>query len=219
LNRPYRRQEKRVNVCVTAALILPMLLISIGSTVYAHFVMSAQLVGTVNVTSGSVVIEITGWAIESTNTIDANDNSIILGDELKIQGVTDGDSQVIGLNITVNPIFPDWYLNLTVNIHNTLDSIPVRLNRAIYYYDSNNNQIQTDEAGLLNLFRIKYFDAWYNATTGDPIADITTYDIWPCKTVTTLESLTFDGQNYPELQGQTFCFLVVVTATYPMTGG
>jgi len=177
--------------------------------------MSTQLTSIVNITSGSVAIEITGWRIESTNTIDANDNGIILGDELKIENVTDGNGKVIGLNITANPIFPEWHLNLTVDIHNILNSIPVRLDRTIYYFDSSNNQVETDEAGLLNLFRIRYFDAWYNATTGEPIPDITTHDLWPCDTVTTLESLTFDGQEHPELQGQTFCFLIVITGGNP----
>ena len=217
MNRPHRRQQKKINVSLAAAIILPMLLISIGSTVYANFVMSTQLTATCTATSGSVAIEITDWKIESTNTIDANGNGVILEDELKIDSVIDGDGiTIIGLNITANPIFPDWYLNLTVDIHNILNSIPVRLNRTIYYFDSSNNQVETDETGLLNLFRIRYFDAWYNATTGEPIPDITTHDLWPCDTVTTLESLTFDGQNYQkELQGQTFCFLVVITGKHP----
>lgn len=220
MNRRYRRKERRVNVCVAAALILPMLLISIGGTVYANFVMSTQLTCTANITSGSAAIEITGWTIQSTNTMDANGNGIIFEDELKIENVIDGNGKVIGLNITANPIFPDWYLNLTVDIHNMLASIPVQLNRTIYYFNSTlNDWVETDEAGLLSRYRIKYFDAWYNATTGQPIPDITTHDIWPCETVTTLESLTFDGQDYPELQGQTFCFLVVITADYPKNGG
>ena len=214
-----RWQKKRINVSVAAALILPLLLISIGSTAYAEFIMSAQLICTTNITSGSAAIEITGWQIKSTNTIDANGNGIILDDELKIESVTDGNGKVIGLNITANPIFPGWYLNLTVDIHNTLESIPVNLNRTIYYFNSTiNDWVETDEAGLLNLFRLRYFDAWYNAT-GHLIPEITTYDLWPCKTVTTLESLTFDGQDYPELQGQTFCFLVVITPTYPSGNG
>jgi hypothetical protein len=197
-----------------------MLLISLGSVVYADFIMSAQLVCTANINSGSPVIEITGWAVESTNTIDADDDGTIMGDELKIESVTDGDGKVIGLNITANPIFPDWYLNITVDIHNTIDSIPVNLNRTIFYWNSTvNDWVETYEDGLLSLFRIRYSDEWYNATTGEPIPDITTLDIWPCRTVTTLESLTFDGQNYPELQRQTFCFMVVITATYPENGG
>ena len=215
MNRRYKRQEKRVNVSVAAALILPMLLISIGGTVYANFVTSTQLTCTANITSGSAAIEITDWTIQSTNTIDANGNGITFGDELQIENVTDGNGKVVGLNITANPIFPDWYLNLTVDIHNTLTSIPVNLNRTLLYYNTTLNEfVETNEAGLLSLYRIKYFDAWYNATDY-LIPDITTYDIWPCDTVTTLESLTFDGQNYPELQGQTFCFLVVITADPP----
>lgn len=194
-----------------------MLLISIGSTVYANFVMSTQLTCTANITSGSVAIGITGWTINSTNTIDANGNGEIFGDELKIENVIDGGGDVIGLNITVDPIFPDWYLNLTVDIHNTLESIPVQLNRTIYYFNNTlNDWDETDVPGLYDLFKIKYFDAWYNATTGQLIPDITTYDIWPGKTVTTLESLTFDGQDYQkELQGQTFCILVVIKADPP----
>lgn len=192
-----------------------MLLICIGGAVYANFIMSTRLTCIANITSGSVVTEITDWKINSTNTIDANGNGITFGDELQIEEVTDGNGKVIGLNITANPIFPDWYLNLTVDIHNTIDSIPVQLNRTIYYFNSTiNDWVKTDEAGLLNLFRIGYFDAWYNAT-GHLIPDITTYDIWPCETVTTLESLTFDGQDYPELQGQSFCFVVVITADPP----
>lgn len=219
MTRPYKRRESRANLCV-ALVIFPMLLISIGSAVYANFVMSNQLVCTAILKSGSVAVEIVGWKVKSTNTIDANDNNQIFGDELKIENVTDGDGKVIGLNITADPIFPDWYLNLTVDVHNTLDSIPVRLNRTILYWDTNvEDWVETDEAGLLSLFRIKYLDAWYNTTTGELISDITTRDIWPCKTVTTLESLTFDGQDYPELQGQTFCFLMIISATYPKKGG
>ena len=193
-----------------------MLLISIGGTVYANFIMSTQLTCTANITSGSAAIGITGWTIQSHNTIDANGNGIIFGDELKIENVIDGADEVIGLNITANPIFPDWYLNLTVDIHNTLDSIPVNLSRVIYYFNTTlKDWVKTDEAGLLSLFRIKYFDAWYNTTTSQLIPDITDHLIYPGKTVTTLESLTFDGQNYPELQGKTFCILVVITADPP----
>lgn len=195
-----------------------MLLISIGGTVYANLVMSTRLTCTANITSGSATIGITGWAINATNTIDANGNGIKFGDELKIENVIDGGGDVIGLNITVDPIFPNWYLNLTVDIHNTLDSIPVQLNRTIYY--SNDTLLpgwdETDVAGLYDLFKIRYFDAWYNATTGELIPDITTHIIMPDETVTTLESLTFDGQDYQkELQDQTFYILVVITAHSP----
>ncbi|MDH5770751.1 MAG: hypothetical protein OEZ25_05645 [Candidatus Bathyarchaeota archaeon] len=218
MNRPCRRSGKRVNVCVVAALIIPILLISVGSTVYAHFVMSTRLTCFTTVESGDIIIEVTGWKIKSTNTMDVNDNGVIVGDELKIEGVTDGDGKTIELDIAVDPIFPDWNLDLTVDIHNTADSTPVRLIRTIYYFDSDGNQLETDEAGLLSLFRINYFDEWYDSS-GNLIPDITTYDIWPCNTVTTLESLTFEGQDYPELQDQTFSFQVEITPTYPTNGG
>jgi hypothetical protein len=197
-----------------------MLLLSIASIAYANLTVSNQLICSANINSGSPAIEITGWLIQSTNTIDANDNGVIIGDELKVESVIDGDGKVKGLNITADPIFPHWYLNLTVDIHNTLESIPVRLNRTIFYFnDTINDWAETDILGLYDLFKIKYFDAWYNATTGDPITDISTHDIYPCQTVKTLECLKFDGQEYPELQDQTFSFLVVITATYPETNG
>lgn len=199
---------------------LPILLISIGGIAYANFIASSQIICSANINSGSPAIEITGWTVQSTNTIDANGNGVVDGDELKIESVIDGDGKVKGLNITADPIIPDWYLNLTVDIHNMLESIPVRLNRTIFYFnDAISNWVEIDIAGLYDLFKIVYFDAWYNTTTGDPIPDITTYDIYPCQTVRTLESLTFDGQDYSELQGQTFCFIVVITATYPETNG
>jgi len=218
LRNRYNRRENRTKVCAVATLILPILLIAIGSTAFAEFIMTARLTATTTAESGDIAIEISGWKIESTNTIDANGNGVTLGDELKIEGVTDGDGKTIELGITVDPIFPDWYLNLTVGVHNTLVSTPVTLIRRIFYFDSNNNPVETDVAGLLSLFRIKYSDKWYDET-GQPIPDITTYEIWPCHTITTLESLTFDGQNYPELQDQTFSFMIEIQAIYPQTGG
>ena len=218
MTRRCKCNERRVNVCVVVALILPILLISVGSTVYAHFVMSTRLTCFTTVESGDIIIEVTGWKIKSTNTMDVNGDGVVVGDELKIDGVTDGDGKIVELGITVDPIFPDWNLDLTVDIHNTADSTPVRLIRTIYYFDSDGNQLETDEAGLLSLFKINYFDEWYDSA-GNLIPDITTHDIWPCNTVTTLESLTFEGQDYPELQDQTFSFQVEITPTYPNNGG
>lgn len=214
MTRHCRCKERRVNVCVLASLVLPMLLISVGSAVYANLVLSTQLTCITNIVSGDPVIEMTGWEIRSHNTVDANGNGVIVEDELKIESVTDGAGEVVGLDITVDPILPNWHLELATDIHNMVDSIPVRLSRQIYYFDSEGNQVPTDEAGLLTLFSIRYSDSWYTSN-GEPIPDVTTYDIWPCKTVTHVESLTFEGQ----LEGQSFSFLAEVTATYPNNGG
>lgn len=198
---------------------VPMLLISLGSAVYANLVMSTEMTCTASITSGSPSIEITRVHVESTNSIDANNNGVIFGEELMIEPLTDGDGKTVWLNITADPIFPEWHLNLTVDIHNTLDSIPVNLHRTLYYYDSSiSNWVECNEDALLNLSGIRYFDAWYNTTSGELITDITTYELWVCETVTVLESVAFDGQYFSELQGQSFCFMVVITPTYPNGG-
>jgi len=213
MNRLKLRKEKRAKVCVVATLILPMLLISIGSTVYANMVMSTQLTAITSITSGDPVIEMTGWEIISHNAIDVNGNGVVVGDELKIESITDGAGEVVALDVTVDPAFPNWHLELATDIHNMVDSTPVWLSPQIYYLDSEGNQAPTDEDGLLILFSMRYSDSWYTSE-GEPIQDITTYDVYPSQTVTHLESLTFEGQ----LEGQSFGFLVEVTATYPNGG-
>jgi hypothetical protein len=220
MKRQRRYTERKGSICVAAALILPVLLMSLGGIAYANFASSSQLICSANINSGSPAIEIAGWIIQSTNTIDANGNSVVIGDELKIESVIDGEGKVKGLNITADPIVPDWYLDLTVDILNMLESIPVRLNRTIFYFNETiNDWVETDIPGLHDFCGIAYSDAWYNATSGDPIPDITTHDVYPCQTVRILESLSLAGEDYLEVQGQAFSFLIVITATYPETNG
>jgi hypothetical protein len=190
-----------------------MLLISIGSTVYANLMLSTQLTCVTSIVSGDPVIEMADWEIIAHNTVDANGNGVVEGDELKIEPVTDGAGEVVALDVTVDPALPNWHLELATDIHNMEDSIPVWLNRQIYYFDSEGNQVPTDEDGLLTLFSMRYSDSWYTSD-GEPIQDITTYDVYPSQTVTHVESLTFEGQ----LEGQSFSFLVEVTATFPNGG-
>jgi len=194
--------------------VLPLLFFSIGGAAYGNYLMTNNLLTNVIASSGTTTIEIRGWKINSTNTMDANGNGFILGDELQIQEVKDADSLTEGLIICVNPIFPDWQLKLSVDVHNMAISTPVLLNTTIQYYDSNGILRDTDATGLWNMFKLRFTSTWYNST-GHLIPDIATYDLFPCRTVTSLESLTFEGTNNPELQGQEFAIVILIGANLP----
>jgi len=125
--------------------VLPLLFFSIGGAAYGNYLMTNNLLTNVIASSGTTTIEIRGWKINSTNTMDANGNGFILGDELQIQEVKDADSLTEGLIICVNPIFPDWQLKLSVDVHNMAISTPVLLNTTIQYYDSNGILRDTDQ--------------------------------------------------------------------------
>ena len=175
-----------------------------------------RLTTTMTLTSASEDIEITAWQIISTNSYDVNGNGVILGDELKIENVNDGNSQVVGLTITADPIFPEWELKLLVEIKNLED--PVYLSYEIEYFDGTTWQ-PTDEDGLLTLFRIIYTDGFYlnpgpdgtwSTEDDEPVPSDPEWQLWPGYNCYKLEHLIFDAQDYPELQDQNFTFQVII---------
>lgn len=177
-----------------------MLLITIASLGYAALNDSVDTI--VDLQNAEYAIEITDCRVEAYNGLCYQ----LFWDE---HGVSFNDSN----------IFPGWELVINITIHNIADLC--QLNYTIYYWDGT-AWIDTDEAELLSLFRIKYETKFYNATSGpdfgaeiqgNPVLDF-------CESVFKVEHLEFvaSTDEFENLLGETFQIKIVVQAV-PPTGG
>lgn len=213
MKRPLRRNRtKNVNVNLVAAMLVPMLLISISAFAYAQS--STQLTCfTTLTTDPQEDIEITNWIVNRTNTQDVNCNGIIFGDELNVTEIKDSSSgQIIGLEITANPIFPGWILHLILKIHNLPYSVPVNVSYAIHYWNETSEQWEKKtKEDLQTLFSITYIDGFYrDADLTQPMSPEDIVDV--NKYFYKSEYITLDENAPPTLQGQSIDFIVEVYA-------
>lgn len=192
-----------------------MLLIPLSAFGYAQW--NHTLTATAYLASGTEDIEITAWQIISTNSYDVNCNDEIPGDELIIKNLNDENGQVVGLEITADPIFPDWHLKLVVEIHNA-GNLALYLSSEIQQED----ETPLTDTQLLDLFRIEHTDGFYLNPGPDgtwftdddeEIPDLATWQLLPDYNWYKLEHLVFDAQDFPGLQDQIFTFHVVIYGT------
>ena len=192
----YKRRGNNLSVNVALALILPMLFILIVSFGYASINDSVYAIASLE--NPDYDIEITNCRVEFYNglyyQIFYNQN-----------GVSFNDSNV----------FPGWELILNITIHNTADSWVCKLTYNVSYWNETaNNWILTDQAGLLNLFKIEYETKFYNTSgqiiIGDP-------ELFPEQSVYKVEHLKFVATNeeYQELLFEKFLIKIEVFPTYP----
>ena len=198
-----------MNVNLVAAMLVPMLLITISAFAYAQS--STQLTCFTTLNGSGEDIEITNWIVNRTNTQDVNCNGIIFGDELNITEIKDS-GQIVGLEITANPIFPGWILHLILKIHNLPYSVPVNVSYAIHYWNETSGQWEEKtKEDLQTLFSITYTDGFYldsNLTQPMPpnyILDVNGY-------VYKSEYITLDEDAPPTLEGQSIDFIVEIYA-------
>ena len=204
-----------MNVNLVAAMLVPMLLTTISAFAYAQW--STQLTCFTTLTGAGEDIEITNWIINYTNTLDVNCNDRIRDDELTITEITDqSNGQIIGLEITANPIFPGWILHLILEIHNlpSSDSVPVNVSYAIGYWNETTEKWEEiPKEDLQTLFSITYRDGFYlDADLTQPMShdDIVPVNGYIYKS----EHITLDDDAPPTLQGQSIQFRVEIYAEW-----
>ncbi|MCW4020934.1 MAG: hypothetical protein NWF14_06880 [Candidatus Bathyarchaeota archaeon] len=154
---------RNVKVSLQAAMLAPILLALISAFVYAQW--SKPLTCFTTLTAAQEDIEITSWAINFTNTQDVDGDTVVLGDELNITEVKNpSNGQTVGLEITVDPIFPGWVLHLVLEVYNRPSpySLPVNLSYAMYCWNETSSAWESiTEADLQTLFSLTYVDGFY----------------------------------------------------------
>ena len=188
-----------------ALLLIPLMLMPLAAFGYAHWTDSAKK--NYYLHAGTVKTEIIWWHIEGTNTYDVDCDGVIYGDEIQILPVEEYDAdldewEVVKLDIVVDPIYPSWFLDLEVIIHNK-GRLAVKADEPILEWTLNNLTMP---------------DKYMNATTGIPlffqyewhyyiwVADTwvevepTTMVVKPCEVLRVKEFIHFIGQDFPELQ-------------------
>ena len=105
-----------MNKKLLIALVLPMMMFSMIGFAYAHWY--ATVSKTIKLHVGTVETDLKWWHIDATDTYDADCDGIIAGDEITVENVLDADGQVIGVRIKVDPIYPSWFIEFKMLIHN-----------------------------------------------------------------------------------------------------
>jgi len=196
-------------------MLVPMLLITISAFAYAQW--STQLTCLTTLTTAQEDIEITNWTINYTNTLDVNSNGVILGDELTIIEVIDPtNGQIIGLDITADPVFPGWVLHLILEIYNrpSPHSVNVNVSYILYCWNETTQQWeQITEENLQNLFSITYLDGFYlDPDLTQPMPS--NYIVSPDQYFYKSEYLKLNEDAPPTLQGQSIEIKVEIYAEW-----
>jgi len=145
--------------------------------------------------AGTVEVEIIWWHVEGTNTYDVDCDGNIWDDELKIIPVYDEEREVVKLDITVDPIYPCWFLDLEVIIHNK-GRLSIKADDPMIQFTYENEPIPPQP----------YFQYFWHYYIWDPDigewieVEPTTMVIKPSQVLRVKEFIHFIGQDYPELQ-------------------
>jgi len=191
-----KKYRNNLNVNVVLILVVPILFILMASFGYASINSTIYTIATLQ--SPEYDIKITDCQVEFYNglcyEIFYNENSVSFND---------------------SNVFPGWELILNLTILNTLDSWVCKLQYTIFYWNETaNDWIATDETELLNLFKLQYETAFYNAT-GDIITENPELNIG--EIVYKMEHLKFVAtpEEYENLLLKEVILKIEVLATYP----
>jgi len=180
-----------------------MLLITLSSFGYAQWSDTLSAIANLNIAEED--LRITGYEVAYYNGDDTLDISIAAGEK--------------SIDIEDTLLFPGWELKLVIEIHNA-GTAPLYLSSEIKH-----NGVTIPDTDLLDLFRISYTDGFYDGPggdeqwfTGDDEEFVLSLQLFPSERAYKLEHLIFDAQDFPELQGQSFTFQVIIKGT-TSTGG
>ena len=203
-----------MNKKLLIALVLQLMLMPMVSFAYAHWY--ATVTKTIKMHVGTVEADIKQWHIDATNTYDADCDGIIAGDEITVENVLDADGQVIGVRIKVDPIFPCWFIEFKMLIHNKgrlvlgMDSETVVWGGP-YTTDpcwdpltppgpvpsgfQYTNDLYLHDPGIVGCPK-PCLDKTHYTIRVEP----TTFILKPCECVMVKEYIHFVGQDYPDYQ-------------------
>lgn len=203
---------KRRSVRLLVAMLVPMLLISIGGFAYACSTSECYYV-----CGRQPDIEIKDWIVNATNTQDANSNGKIFCDELKITEVKEGcNKEIKGLEITVGPICPEWVLHIILQIYNRPSpySTKVKVSSAIYYWNEKTARwVAITKDYLRSKFYLQYIDGFYlDSKLTKPMA--CNYVLNPGKCIYKSEYIKLDKCAPQTLGGQVLTFKVEICAEW-----
>lgn len=196
-------------------LLIPLMLLPIAATGFAHWTDTAKK--NYYMRAGTVKTEIIWWHIEGTNTYDVDCDGVIYGDEIQILPITEWDEEleedeVVKLDIIVDPIYPSWFLDLEIIIHNK-GRLIIKAEAPIIEWTINGqpgipgdpigpgHEYWDDAKGMPVFFEYiwKYY-IWNSEYTQWVEVEPTTMVIKPCEVLRVKQYIHFIGQDYPELQ-------------------
>ena len=158
--------------------------------------------------AGTVEVEIVSWHVQGTNTYDVDCDGIVFGDELNITNILDREGEVVKLDITVDPIYPCWFLDLEIIIHNK-GRLSIKADEPIVSWTIDPPPYGDPETiagpGPISEVRTppfwQYIYKYYILRDGDWIeVQPTTMVLKPSQVLRVKEFIHFIGQDYPELQ-------------------
>lgn len=193
------------------ALLIPLMLLPMIAIGYAHWTDSAKK--NYYMRAGTVKTEIVAWHIEGTNTYDADCDGVIYGDELQIIEVEEYDDdldewETKKLDIIVDPIYPSWFLDLEIIIHNK-GRLSIKADEPIIEWtgpqDNMLDNTPTPDEYINQTTGIPYYfeyDWHYYIWLADHWVEVepTTMVIKPSQVLRVKQFIHFIGQEYPEIQ-------------------
>jgi len=193
-------------------LLIPLLMLPMAGFGVAHWTDSVKKDYYMH--AGTVKTEIVWFHIEGTNTYDVDCDNVIYGDELIIEEIQEYDDELEEwetkkLSIYVDPIYPSWYLDLEMIIHNK-GRLAIKLEEPILRWtgpqDNMLDDIDTPDAymgadGIPVFFQyLWYYSIWDEDFQTWITVEPTTFHVKPSHVVRVKQYIHFIAQEYPELQ-------------------
>lgn len=192
-------------------LLIPLLMLPMAGFGVAHW--TDTIKKNYYMRAGTVKTEIVWWHIEGTNTYDADCDGTIMGDEIQIIPVWEYDDEldeyeVKKLDIIVDPIYPSWWLDLEIIIHNK-GRLAIKADFPTFRWtgpqDNRLDDIDTPDmyidpdTGIPYFFQYRWeYYVWQAGAWSR--TEPTTMVIKPCEYLRVKQYIHFIGQDYPELQ-------------------
>jgi hypothetical protein len=203
------------------ALLIPLLLLPLFAYGYAHW--TDSIVKKYKFRFGTVQVEVVKWHIDDVKAWDANSNGIIFGEEVNVTEVLDNDGELIGFEISADPVGPGFSINFTMLIHNK-----GRLPYEVYAPEINVSDLTSDDPDFTDFTPLPALPPWMTYTF-DYLAnqDLTAHNDFnashytqhveptelvyePSQCLKITQKIDFFIQAYPELQCHYFRIFVQI---------